>query len=118
MDKVIVTTIGGLLIAFIYWFFFGKKESEAAVSESSLEIKVNGGYSPSVIRVKRDRTVTLSFLRTDPNSCLEEVVFPALKIKEYLPLNTPVSISITPNNSGEIDFHCTMNMFHGKVVVS
>lgn len=26
MDKIIVTFIGTLLIGFIYWFFFGKKE--------------------------------------------------------------------------------------------
>jgi plastocyanin domain-containing protein len=118
MDKVIVTAIGGLLIAFIYWFFFGKKESEAIATSDSLEVKVNGGYNPSIIRVKNGKTTTLSFLRTDPNTCLEEVVFPTLKIKKFLPLNTPVEVLITPESSGEIDFHCGMNMFHGKVIVS
>ena len=116
MEKIIVSTIGITLIAAIYWFFFGKKD-EAVTAGSRLEIIVSGGYKPSVIKIKKNQTTILSIKRTEDNSCLEEIVLPDFKIKEYLPLNKTVEIKITPTKLGEFNFHCGMNMFHGKVIV-
>ncbi len=116
MEKVAVT-IGGLtVIAFIYWFFFGKKE-DAVEASDKLTITVDGGYKPSVIRVKQGRKTTLTFIRKDPNTCLEDFILPEFKVKKYLPINTPVSVTITPPSKGTFDFHCGMNMFHGKIEV-
>lgn len=116
MDKIIVTTLGIGLIAFIYWFFFGKKDEVVAVKDS-IDIVVDGGYIPSVIKIKKGQKTVVSLLRKDTNSCLEDFVLSDFKIKEYLPLNKKVSFEITPNKSGEFIFHCGMNMFHGKVIV-
>lgn len=99
----------------IYWFFFGKKEETNEVSDT-ISITVDGGYKPSVIKLPKNKAVTLTFLRKDSNSCLEEVIFPDYKIKEYLPLNKPVTITLSPpHKSGQ--FHCGMNMFFGKLEV-
>ncbi len=117
MDKLIIT-LGGLgLIAAIYWFFFGKKE-EAMEASEKLTITVDGGYKPNVIKIKKDQPVTLTFIRKDPNSCLEELVFPDYKIKEYLPMNTPVTITLSPPHKDKSGFHCGMNMFHGRIKVT
>jgi plastocyanin domain-containing protein len=127
MDKIFVTVSGVGIILFIYWFFFGKKELvvETPVSASLSSAKnldvgiiVDGGYKPSIINVRKGQKTTLSLLRKDSNSCLEEIVIPDFKIRKYLPLNKVVEIDITPNEAGEFDFHCGMNMFHGKLVVS
>ena len=116
MDKIIVTLSGISLIAIIYWFFFGKKE-EAMDAKNSWNITVDGGYKPATIKVFKDKPATLTFTRRDPNSCLEELVFPDYKIKEYLPLNKPVTVTLPPppKPSG---FHCGMNMFHGRIEIS
>lgn len=116
LDKLIVIFSGISLIGFVYWFFFGKRE-DVFVSGKVVDITVDGGYKPSVIKIPKGQETTISLLRKDKNSCLEEIVLPDFKIKEYLPLNEKVQVTITPKERGEFAFHCGMNMFHGKVVV-
>lgn len=119
IDKLLVAlfSIGG--IAFVYWFFLMKKEDEAViVNTNSVEIIVEGGYSPNVISIPQGKPTTLNFLRKDPSSCLEEVVLSDFKIKKYLPLNQKTSITITPKRTGEFVYACGMNMFHGKIIVN
>ena len=116
LDKVIVAlvSIGG--IAFTYWFFLMKKE-DVVVVENTIDIVVDGGYSPSTIAVPKGKRTTISFIRKDPSSCLEEVVLSDFKIKKYLPLNKKVTIEINPEKEGKYKFSCGMNMFHGKIIV-
>ncbi|KKQ98260.1 MAG: Cupredoxin family domain protein [Candidatus Woesebacteria bacterium GW2011_GWB1_39_12] len=116
MDKILVTTVGMGLIGFIWWFFFGKKE-KAIVAGDVLEILVDGGYKPALIRLKKGKKTTLKITRRDPNSCLEEIILPDFKIKKFLSLNKEVEISIIPQKTGEFGFHCGMNMYHGKIIV-
>ncbi len=118
LDKILVTlfSVGG--IAFTYWFFLMRKDEEAVVVKSnSVDIKVEGGYSPSVISIPKGKTTTINFFRKDPSSCLEEVVLPDFKIRKYLPLNKTTAIRITPKESGTYEISCGMNMFHGKIKV-
>ncbi len=116
VDKIIVT-VGGLLgIAFTYWFFLMKKEKEVVVTDS-IDITVEGGYSPAVISIPRGKTTKIHFIRKDPNNCLEEVVLGDFKIRKHLPLNQKVTIELTPQQSGEFGYACGMNMYHGKIIV-
>ena len=117
MDKLIVTISGIISIFGIYWFFFGKKEQSISV-DKSITITVNGGYKPKSIRITNNKKTILVFIRKDTNSCLEELIIPDFKIKKYLPLNTPVTITLSPTRLGKYDFHCGMNMFHGSIDVT
>lgn len=120
MDKVFVTSFGIGTIAFIYWFFFGKKSmswSSVEAVDGRIGIVVDGGYKPSVIKLKKGKTAILKIIRKDENSCLEEIVIPDFKIKKYLPVGEEVQIEVLPKEKGEFPFHCGMNMFHGKIVV-
>lgn len=116
MDKIIVTTIGLGLLGAIYWFFFGNKE-EAVTAGKLITITVDGGYKPNTIRLKHGKKTTLTFVRKDPNTCLEDFYIPDFKIKEYFPMNKPVSITLTPPRVGLFGFHCGMNMYQGKIEV-
>jgi plastocyanin domain-containing protein len=116
IDKILVLILGIGLSGFTYWFFFGKKEDELEV-DGETEIIVSGGYKPSVLKVKKGQKLTLSLLRTEDNSCLEEFIIPELKIKKYLPVGKKVRIDIDTSKVGEYRFNCGMNMFHGKVSV-
>jgi len=115
-DKIVVVIVGVLGIAFIYWFFLMKRGKETIVSDS-VEITVDGGYSPEVISIPKDKTTKLYFIRKDSSGCLEEVVLSDFKIRKYLPLNQKVTIELTPHQSGEFTYSCGMGMFHGKIVV-
>lgn len=117
IDQILVAFFSLAGIAFTYWFFLMKKEEVISV-EDSVDITVEGGYSPSTISVPQGKTTKISFTRKDPSSCLEEVVLEDFKIKKYLPLNKKVTIEVTPQKKGEFGFACGMNMFHGKIIVN
>lgn len=115
-DKIIVTVTGIIGIIITYWFFFGKREDKK-IAKDTLDVIVKGGYSPSHILLKQNKTTTLNFIRRDPNPCLEEVVIPDFKIRKYLPLNEKVGIKLTPDKKGEHTFSCGMNMYFGRIGV-
>lgn len=118
MDKFIVTAGGTIFIGFIYWFFFGKKEITPEVaSEGGLTVLVDGGYKPARIKIPKGIATDITFIRNDDNSCLEEVIFPDFRIKQYLPLHKPVTVRIKPEKTGTFTFHCAMNMFKGTLLV-
>jgi plastocyanin domain-containing protein len=116
LDKIIVAAVSLLGIFFTYWFFLGKKEKEVSVSDS-VDIIVEGGYTPEVISISKNKTTKINFIRKDSNSCLEEVILGDFKIKKYLPLNQKVTIELTPKRTGEFTYSCAMNMYHGKIIV-
>ena len=116
VDKIFVMLFGAGGIAFTYWFFLMKNEKEVTASDS-VDVIVEGGYSPEVISIPRGQTTKLNFIRKDPSSCLEEVIIPEFKIKKFLPLNQKITVEVTPTKSGTYEFVCGMNMFHGKIIV-
>ncbi|OGG04189.1 hypothetical protein A2Z33_03475 [Candidatus Gottesmanbacteria bacterium RBG_16_52_11] len=115
MDRIIVTVSGILLIAAIYRFFFGKRET-ATEAGNALTVIVDGGYKPGIIRISKDKPARLTFLRRDPNPCLDEVVLPDYKIREYLPVGKPVTVILNPPHPVDAKIRCGMNMFHGKII--
>ena len=116
-DKILIAIFSLAGIAFTYWFFLLKKEKEVTVTSDSIDIIVEGGYSPEVISIPQGKTTKINFIRKDSSSCLEEVILSDFKIRKFLPLNKKVSIEITPQKAGEFKFECGMNMFHGKIIV-
>lgn len=116
VDKIIVLVLSAFGIGFTYWFFLMKKDQEVRVSDS-VDIVVEGGYTPSTISIQNNKTTKINFLRKDANSCLEEVVLSGFNIKKFLPLDQKVTVAVHPKKTGEYGFSCGMNMFHGKIVV-
>jgi len=116
-DKIFVGLFSLAGVAFTYWFFLMKKEEVVSVKDS-VDITVEGGYTPNTISIPQGKTTKINFVRKDPSSCLEEVVLGDFKIRKYLPLNQKVTVEVTPRVKGEFDFACGMNMFHGKIIVT
>lgn len=115
-DKLLVSFISAIGIVFIYWFFLKKDEKEVAANDS-IDITVNGGYSPEVISIPFGKSTKLNFIRTDPTDCLSEVILADFSIKRELPLGKKVSVTVTPTKKGEFGYSCSMNMYHGKIIV-
>ncbi len=116
-----ITATGiGLIGLELWWFLISKTKAQTAqVTEGiqSINITVDGGYSPNHIVVQRDQPVRLNFLRKDPSSCLEQIILPDFNKAIDLPLNQTVTVEILPQTVGTYTFRCGMNMFRGTLSV-
>lgn len=94
--------------------------ADAAPAGGSIQIKVtDAGFEPREVKVRRGQPVTLTFLRTTDRTCIKAIDIPGEKVKGLdLPLDRPVSVTITPQKAGVQPFYCTsMRMGGGKIVV-
>ena len=118
--EIVVTVGGALLVVALARFFFGPKESRRAEMRGDaqeVEVTVNGGYSPSVIRVRQGVPLRLIFDRQEGGECTSEVVFPDFRVRRTLPAFARTTVDLTPEHTGEFGFDCGMNMVHGTLVV-
>lgn len=118
----IIVIAGGVgLIGLVLWYFFGERETAAAIDTGTgtqeINVRVKGGYSPDVIVVKRGTPVRLNFYRDETSSCSEQVVFGDFGIAKDLPAFKTTPVEFTPDKSGEFTFACGMNMLRGKLIV-
>lgn len=120
--RISVAIIGLILIGFIFWWFFGKRDVQAkaanVVSDNQkIAIEVKGGYSPEKIILQQGVPATLNFTRSDSSSCLDHVIFPDFGINQELPQGKAEQIKIDTSKPGEYSWQCGMNMFHGTLIV-
>ena len=127
--------LGGVAaILWVNWYFFFAERATAVATASAdssgaaigggagdtvpseVEITVDGGYSPSAVRVKSGRPVRLVFDRRDTSSCSEEVVLPDFGIRKFLPSGRRTVIEVTPKNPGTYEFMCGMSMLRGRLI--
>jgi plastocyanin domain-containing protein len=96
-----------------------EKPSTAAQGQR-IEIVVNdSGFEPREVKVKKGQPTTLVFTRKTDHTCITAVDIPAENVKKLkLPLNQPVSVTVTPKKAGVEAFHCSaMAMGDGKLIV-
>ncbi len=120
--QLLVTLVGGGLIAFVGWFFFlAPHQLATAVSSSTgiqkVNITVKGGYSPDVIEVKKGQAVQLNFYRDEDSSCSEELLMPDFSIRRELPAFQTTAVEFLPQQTGRFEFTCGMHMLRGSLVV-
>ena len=60
--------------------------------------------------------IRLVFHRHDDSPCSEEVVFPDQGVRATLTQHEDVVVELPPSEPGEYDFHCGMDMLHGRLV--
>jgi plastocyanin domain-containing protein len=104
-----------------WWFFFARRPAATATASAGgaqeVTIKVQAGYEPSVVKVKRGVSVRLAFDRQETSGCSEEIVFPDFGIRKFLPAFQKTTIELTPQEAGTFEFTCGMSMLHGKLIV-
>lgn len=108
------------LIILINWYFLGPKRAAVVSAPSSggavdVTVRVEGGYSPSVIEVPAGSRVRMTLDRQEDNPCSDELVIPDFGIRRELPAfaKTLVEFTATP---GTHEFKCGMGMLHGSIV--
>jgi plastocyanin domain-containing protein len=119
----LVLLTGLAAIGWVNWYFFVASREPATVASASSDgvqqvtIEVEGGYSPSAVRVRRDAPVRLVFDRRETNSCSEELVIGSLGVRRFLTPFEKTTVDLGPLAPGTYDFTCGMGMLHGKLVV-
>ena len=84
----------------------------------AVAVTVDGnGFTPAAVAFKKGAPASLVFTRTSDDTCATEVVFPELDVKQPLPKNTPVTISIPTEKEQKLTFQCGMGMFKSSVVI-
>lgn len=121
MDLVVV--LGGIAaIGWVNWYFFladgrsGRAEI-AAGGVQEVVIRVEGGYDPAHVRVKKGVPVRLVFDRRETSGCSEEVVLPEFGVRKFLPAHERTAVEFTPAETGTYEFTCGMAMLRGRVTV-
>jgi P-type Cu+ transporter len=107
--------IGGLA-----WFFFGPRRASAAELSGGVQrvtVRVAGGYSPDLIRVRQGVPLELVFDRQETGDCTSRVVFADLGVAAALPAYEKTTLTFTPSRAGTFGFACGMNMIHGTLIV-
>ena len=120
LTEILVAVGGAGLIAALARFFFGPKPAGRAglvAGMQEIEVTVKGGYSPSVIAVRRGVPLRLVFDRREAGDCTSRVVFPDFGVSQALPAFTKTAVEFTPDREGEFGFACGMNMVHGTLRV-
>ena len=108
------------LIVLINWYFLGKKRAAVATAAApggavDVDIRVEGGYSPSVIEVPAGSRVRMTLDRREDNPCSDEIVIPDFQIRRALPAHARTTIELTAT-AGRHDFSCGMGMLHGALI--
>lgn len=107
----------GILLAIIATLMSASCTKSDASEGGAIKVTANEtGFAPASITVAKGRPATIEFTRTTDETCARQVVFPDLNIKEELPLNTPVKVTLPAGDAKAYGFQCGMAMFKGSVV--
>ena len=122
LAQILVLAAGIAAIAWVNWYFFLAGRSAAAATSGAGGIQeavivVEGGYSPAVVKVKRDQPVRLIFDRRETSSCSDEIVIPDFGIRRFLPAHERTAVELPASGPGEHELTCGMSMLHGRLVV-
>ncbi len=120
MTDLLAIASGAAVTAFGAWFFFGARRSHLAALEDGVQnvtIVVQGAYSPNLIRVRQGVTLQITFDRREGGECTSQVVFPQMRKSFDLPAFQRTTVTLHPDEAGEVPFACGMNMVHGKLLV-
>jgi plastocyanin domain-containing protein len=123
-SEIVVVALGAAAIWWVNWYFFlAERRKAAAVAKvgatgvQQAVIRVEGGYAPSRVRVRAGQPARLVFDRREESSCSEEVVFPALGVRRFLPAHQRTGVDLPAARPGTYEFTCGMGMLRGSLVV-
>ncbi|MBC7448148.1 MAG: cupredoxin domain-containing protein [Hymenobacteraceae bacterium] len=124
-----IITVGGLgLAGAVLWYFFAPTAGEGASigraapvaigATQTVEVLVEGGYSPATIELAAGRPVQLNFVRREDADCSAELLIPDFHIRRELPAFQTTAITLPAPAAGTYPFTCGMGMLKGRLIVT
>jgi plastocyanin domain-containing protein len=118
----IVLIAGVAAIAWVNWYFLMAPKAVVAakakgIAGQEVTVIVEGGYSPSLVRVKSGVPLRLIFDRKEKSPCSEEVVIGEFEVRRFLKPFEKTVIDLTPARPGSYEFVCGMGMLRGRIEV-
>ena len=103
-----------------------KEERKEAVIRGSyqesyqeIDLKITASkYYPNVIVAKKDIPLRINVQAEKNAGCAREIIFPDFNIDEVVPEGGSKIIEINPTKQGTFVFRCSMDMVHGKLIIS
>ena len=122
MFNLFILIAGIAAIAWVNWYFFMAPKAVIRAKASAnggqgVLITVEGGYSPSVIRLKQGAPARLVFDRKEKSPCSEEIVINEYGIRRFLKPFEKTPVEFTPTKAGKYSFTCGMSMLRGEIEV-
>lgn len=119
----LIVAAGAAAIAWVNWYFFLAPKSAATANAGAggvqeMDVVVEGGYSPSVIKVEAGKPVRLVFDRREKSPCSDELVISEFGVRRFLKPFEKTVIEFTPERTGSFAFACGMNMLRGEIRVN
>lgn len=93
------------------------KETRVSGDRQYVDMVVNGGWNPNVIKAKAGLPLTINLDVQQAGGCISALVFPQLNINVPLQSGTKTAVEIPPLNPGTYGFSCQMGMVNGQLVV-
>lgn len=95
-----------------------KKYAHKKAETQTIAISVTeDGFVPADIKIKKGELTHLVITRRTDQTCAKQIVIPDYGLSADLPLNVPVTLSLTPKGAGEIRYACGMGMLRGVLSV-
>ena len=118
----LILTAGVIAIAWVNWYFFMAPKAVVTAKPSAsgsqeVTITVEGGYSPSVVRVKKGQPVRLIFDRQEKSPCSDEVIISDFGVRRFLKPFEKTVVDLNPTKAGSFEFACGMSMLRGRIEV-
>lgn len=95
--EILVIAAAVLLTGVLGWYFFGPRKAHDARLDDGFQVvrvKVQGGYSPDVVRVMRGVPVRMEFDRQEAGECTSRVVMPDFKVNASLPAHETTVVEL------------------------
>jgi len=113
MPNVLILIAGVAAIAWVNWYFFMAPKAAVAAKtptngSQEVNITVEGGYSPSVVRVKKGAPVRLVFAPQGEIALPDEVVISDFGVRRFLRPFEQTVVEFTPAEAGSYEFACGM----------
>lgn len=93
---------------------------EATMAASGIQeatVTVARGYEPKRIIATVGHPLRLHFDRQNPSSCYDQLLIPAFNVAVDLPPDQTTTVEFTPEQVGEYEFMCGMQMNRGMIEV-
>ena len=96
------------------------RETAKLNADGAQEVAINAtftNYEPNVVVAKKGVPLEITLTADEDAGCGRDVVFPEFGKDVIIPSNSSTTVTLDLEEAGEFRFHCSMDMFQGKIIV-